>query len=185
MAQSSPTCLPQARRSICLRPCIAASSIARSMSCSRSIPSARWHSRWSRFAIAKNFTASRNSPADVDVQSLSPSEVDYPLMRDMHAASSLKTEREIAEWLTAANAMSAMDVRTCRRQQRQGSRESHRAATGCRRGPLSGYGRSRHRPARLDATIRPPRSALVREEPVDGPHAGHTGDPGRLPGHAR
>ena len=42
----------------------------------------------------------------------SRSEVDYPLMRRMHAASSLNSEREVRQWREAANAIAAQAART-------------------------------------------------------------------------
>lgn len=50
-------------------------------------------------------------PLQLETVPVSRSEVDYPLMRRMHEASSLNSEREVVQWREAANAIAAEGVR--------------------------------------------------------------------------
>jgi nitroreductase len=47
------------------------------------------------------------SPLSLETLPLSPHEVDYPLIREMHAASSLRTADEVRSWRTAASTSDA------------------------------------------------------------------------------
>jgi SagB-type dehydrogenase family enzyme len=50
-------------------------------------------------------------PLQLETVPVSRSEVDYPVMRRMHEASSLNREREVVEWRAAANAIAAQAAR--------------------------------------------------------------------------
>jgi SagB-type dehydrogenase family enzyme len=66
---------------------------------------------FSMIALGQTAAAAPDPPAveplRLETVPVSRSEVDYPLMRRMHAASSLNNEREVVQWREAANAIAA------------------------------------------------------------------------------